>query len=34
MATLVVHAPGAQPSYFPLVKPLTTLSAGADSAVI
>ena len=31
MATLVLHASGAPPSFFPLVKPLTTLAAGADS---
>ena len=31
MATLVVHITGTQPSYFPLVKPLTTVSSGADS---
>ena len=31
MATLVLHADGAPSSYFPLVKPLTTLAAGAES---
>ena len=31
MATLVVHIQGAPPSFFPLVKPLTTVSAGVDS---
>ena len=31
MATLVVHAAGAAPTFVPLVKPLTTLSSGADS---
>jgi transcriptional regulator with GAF, ATPase, and Fis domain len=33
MATLVVHAQGAAPSFVPLVKPLTTLAAAADSDV-
>ena len=33
MATLVLHAPGASPSFFPLVKPLTTIAAAADSDV-
>src|SRR5438067_2303136 len=33
MATLVVHAEGAAPSFVPLVKPLTTLAAAADSDV-
>jgi hypothetical protein len=31
MASLVVHLAGAKPVFFPLVKPLTTLSSGADS---
>ena len=31
MATLVLHASGAPPAFFPLVKPLTTLGDGADS---
>ena len=31
MATLVVSNEGAAPSFFPLVKPLTTVAAGADS---
>jgi len=33
MATLVVHTQGAAPSFVPLVKPLTTLAAAADSDV-
>ena len=33
MATLVVHTLGAAPSFVPLVKPLTTLAAAADSDV-
>ena len=33
MATLVVHSEGAAPSFVPLVKPLTTLAAAADSDV-
>jgi transcriptional regulator with GAF, ATPase, and Fis domain len=33
MATLVVHTEGAAPSFVPLVKPLTTLAAAADSDV-
>ncbi|HYS10724.1 MAG TPA: sigma 54-interacting transcriptional regulator [Myxococcales bacterium] len=33
MATLVVHAEGEAPSFVPLVKPLTTLAAAADSDV-
>jgi len=33
MATLVVHAEGAAPTFVPLVKPLTTLAAAADSDV-
>ena len=33
MATLVVHAAGAAPSFVPLVKPLTTLAAAPDSDV-
>jgi len=33
MATLVVHAEGAAPSFVPLVKPLTTLAAAPDSDV-
>src|SRR5205814_546992 len=33
MATLVVHAEGAAPSFVPLVKPLTTVAAAADSDV-
>jgi transcriptional regulator with GAF, ATPase, and Fis domain len=33
MATLVVHAQGAAPSFVPLVKTLTTLAAAADSDV-
>ena len=33
MATLVVHAEGAAPSFVPLVKPLTTLGAAPDSDV-
>jgi transcriptional regulator with GAF, ATPase, and Fis domain len=31
MATLVVHVEGSPPSFFPLVKPLTTVAAAADS---
>ena len=31
MATLVIQSAGAAPSFFPLVKPLTTVAAGADS---
>ncbi|MFN2547014.1 MAG: sigma 54-interacting transcriptional regulator [Myxococcales bacterium] len=31
MATLVVSSAGAAPTFFPLVKPLTTVAAGADS---
>ena len=33
MALLVVHADGAPPSFIPLVKPLTTVAAAADSDV-
>ncbi|HTO97231.1 MAG TPA: sigma 54-interacting transcriptional regulator [Myxococcales bacterium] len=33
MATLVVHTEGAAPAFVPLVKPLTTLAAAADSDV-
>ncbi len=33
MATLVVHSEGAAPAFVPLVKPLTTLAAAADSDV-
>ena len=33
MATLVVHTQGAAPSFVPLIKPLTTLAAAADSDV-
>src|SRR5207245_5434825 len=33
MATLVVHAAGAAPSFVPLIKPLTTLAAAPDSDV-
>ena len=33
MATLVVHAAGASPSFVPLIKPLTTLAAAPDSDV-
>src|SRR5207248_7450078 len=33
MATLVVHAAGAAPSFVPLVKPLTTLASAPDSDV-
>jgi hypothetical protein len=31
MATLVVHAKGAPPARYPLVKPLTSVGAGAES---
>src|SRR4051812_49990649 len=33
MATLVVHSEAAAPAFVPLVKPLTTLAAAADSDV-
>src|SRR5436305_5334583 len=33
MATLLVSSAGSAPTFFPLVKPLTTVAAGADADV-